>query len=75
MRMSLAIELKTTTWHIRVHRAPDGSSFIERLHGPVRTTPASWSSDRTPEDLVRIQRSAVQFTATDRLSDGTAPQQ
>lgn len=59
---TLAFELNTEKWHMRIYRAADGTAIVERVRGGgKRCKPGSWASDRTPEGWVGIQRNAKQY--------------
>jgi hypothetical protein len=57
----ITFERQCKTWHIRVYRAADGTAIIERIRGAKSTKPAAWTSDRTPEEWVGLQRDASKY--------------
>lgn len=61
MNPTPAFERKDDIWHIRVSRAQDGTAIIERLRCRKGINPATWTSDRTPEEWVGIQRDAKRY--------------
>lgn len=56
-------ELKQGAWHIRVSSAADGTAIIERVSCPARYRPATWTSPRTAEEWVSIQRKPEQYAS------------
>lgn len=51
---TLLFERNDERWHIRLYRAADGTTIVERLRG-TRCKPITWRSDRTPEQWVGVQ--------------------
>lgn len=59
---TLVFERNDEGWHIRIYRGPYGTAIIERLRGR-RCKPATWTTDRTPEQWVEVQRDSKKYTA------------
>lgn len=58
---ALVYERTCDVWHMRIYRAKDGTSIINRLRGAKPTKPAVWTTDRTPEEWVGIQRDPSKY--------------